>query len=145
MSYTYPTPRKQKAPKLPKTLPSDVRGVEPAEEMGLILGQQPGSIQEWWIAKALDKLHLRYHYQFRVFGGRAIRGGQVIDFLVLMAPSAVPLQYYGGYWHRDELKNMERLAIYQLQAEFGRVVILTDVDGESEESIYAAVRRELNV
>lgn len=113
--------------------------------MGLIKGQVPGSVQEWWIAQSLDKLQLEYFYQFQVFGGRQLAGGQVVDFLVLVGGAWVALQYYGGYWHKGELKGNDKLEEQALIAEFGYLVILTDADGESYDTIYAAVRRELRV
>ncbi len=82
---------------------------EAPEVVGLIQGQMPGSINEWYVSLALERLQLDYYYQYQIYGGRGIRGGIVVDFVVY-APSAVPVEILGTYWHsarqapEDQLK-----------------------------------------
>ena len=54
---------------------------------------------EYNVAYALDKLELPYMFQFIFLGGKAVRGGMVVDFLVLTDPLSTPVWVNGGFWH----------------------------------------------
>ncbi len=69
-----------------------------------ILGKPAGSSIEWNVAMALDKLKVTYSYQYRVFGGRTLKGGTVIDFMVHTVPLDTPLYVQGDYWHGSAKK-----------------------------------------
>ncbi len=73
------------------------------EEMGLIQGKQPDSVQEWRVALALEALHVRYYYQVELNGGRRERGGLLVDFVVDLPPRMIALPVYGGFWHGGQL------------------------------------------
>ncbi len=82
---------------LPATPRVDVTGLT-------IQGQPVGSSLEWTIAMALDKLKTGYKYQVPVLGGRDVRGGTVVDFVVYTVPLPTPVYAQGGYWHGDAHK-----------------------------------------
>jgi len=99
MKPSFPPPAKPEIVSTPEQLPT------------IIQGQVAGSKEEARVAVALDYLKFEYKYQYQLFGGRNVRGGQVLDFLVLVAPKPVPLFVNGRYWHgtnqhgkEDELK-----------------------------------------
>jgi len=76
--------------------------VEEKEEPGLINGREPKSLWEWYMALALWEFGWEgFLYQLAVKGGYAIRGGQVLDFLVPTKPAWTPLAVDGGHWHSD--------------------------------------------
>lgn len=65
----------------------------------VIKGQNAGSKEEYYVSKALDYLQLRYSYQVPVMGGRNVRGGQVLDFLVYTPVRETIVDVRGVYWH----------------------------------------------
>lgn len=89
-----------------------------AEEIGLIHGNTPGSVEEWRTAVALDKYGWDYDYQVSYFGGRRVAGGQVIDFIVRTLPLQTPLQVYGRYWHGSAEAEKDRWQQALLSATF---------------------------
>jgi hypothetical protein len=99
MIYKFPTRRRSAKPLLEK-LPKPKAAEE--EPIGLIQGQTPDSKEEWWIARALDRLKLSYTYQYPVNGGRA-RGGYMIDFVVHTVPLWTMVEPVGNHWHTGEL------------------------------------------
>lgn len=68
---------------------------------GTIQGVSAGSVNEWNVAQALDRLKMPYRYQVPIYGGRRMPGGQVVDFLVEIPPKPIPLYVQGQYWHRQ--------------------------------------------
>jgi len=61
MIYKFPT-RKIAKPILERaTLEEEAQPDE--NNIGIIQGQTPDSLQEWWISRALDKLSMTYTYQ----------------------------------------------------------------------------------
>lgn len=77
---------------------------EQTEGPHVIQGKPVGSKIEWNVSVALEILGFRYLYQYSVMGGRTLRGGQVIDFLVLTVPMSTPLYVQGDYWHGSPAK-----------------------------------------
>ena len=63
------------------------------EQIGLVYGKKPGSKEEWWIALALWRWGWTFGYQVSFFGGRRLKGGQVVDFMVDTVPLRTPLYY----------------------------------------------------
>lgn len=61
-------------------------------------GKPVDSINEYYVALALDKLKLDYNYQYFI-GAINVRGSQSVDFLVKTAPKPTPLFVHGRYWH----------------------------------------------
>ena len=102
---------------------------------------------EYNVAKALETVDLPYMFQYQLFGGRARRGGIVLDFLVFTRPLSTPVFVNGGYWHsgqkRSEDELEQNLVFYYAKGEFQKPVIFWDEDCKTEEAALNAVRREL--
>jgi hypothetical protein len=122
-------------------------GVEKEEEPQPIQGITPGSVQEWRVARALDRLKLEYDYQKGIGGGRRVRGGQVVDFWVYTAPYPTPIFVQGEYWHNRKTEMADTLKFERVQRIYkGQVmpnVILRESDLETMDAAYQTVRRRL--
>jgi len=87
-----------------KSRPRSTREIElknPEDAGGIINGMQSGSSYEWNIARALWTLGWTFQYQVPLFGGRNVRGGVVVDFIVPTRPAQTVVSVIGEYWHRD--------------------------------------------
>lgn len=77
---------------------------KPPPESELVIepvqGIMPDSKEEYFVAKALDRLKVDYTFQYSVAGGRALRGGQMVDFMIYTVPLPTPVQIKGEYWHK---------------------------------------------
>lgn len=131
-----------KAQPLPPAL---VMKKEPDEVMGLIQGMVPGSINEWYVSRALDKLDIAYQYQYSIFGGRAIRGGQVIDFVVYN-PKATPVFVQGAYWHSSRMDPESQLKIAAAQSWFNTTpILLEEAETDTFQEALSAVKKKVGV
>jgi hypothetical protein len=124
-----------------------VATITPTETMRPIQGIMPASVEEWRVAKALDKLRIQYIYQANIQGGR-VRGGQVVDFLLILPTAPVgqaPLQVDGRRWHtypfgqEDEIKRNILKQIFQVP----EVWVVYDDQLTSDEAALSAVRHEV--
>jgi hypothetical protein len=141
MTFQWPTrKRKAAAPDLPGasfTLEQDAPGGS------LIHGYTPGSKEELYLARALDIVGLDYEYQVPLRGGRAIAGGQVLDFLVY-APWATPVPIMGGYYHPPLPHPTTSLYLVILKQTYGREPVVFEVEElTSVEAAVALVRERL--
>ena len=87
-----------------RSRPPSTREIEiksPEDTPGMINGMQAGSSYEWNIARALWRLGWTFEYQVSLFGGRNVRGGVVLDFLVSTRPAPTAISVKGEYWHRN--------------------------------------------
>ena len=113
----------------------------------LIQGQKPQSKDELMVAAALDKLDYDYIYQFEIFGGTHIRGGQVIDFLVFTVPLSTPLYVNGRYWHEGENRGEQDLKITEMEAatrgQFAKAVIIWDDEFNTVDEAMQLLRSRL--
>lgn len=96
-------------------------------ELKPIQGHMPDSKEEYWVSLALDKLGYDYYYQYKVYGGTNLLGGQVIDFWVLTNPLPTPLYVQGKYWHGGDKAQASRYKIAQLTSDYAGQ-ILTPVE-----------------
>jgi hypothetical protein len=141
--YKFPTRRRSAKPLL-DALPKP-KAVE-EEPIGLIQGQTPDSKEEWWIARALDRLKLSYTYQYPVNGGRA-RGGYMIDFVVHTVPLWTMVEPVGNHWHTGELgaDDKKRQAdVESLMQDVARTPILNlwIPDLTDRETVFQRIARE---
>jgi hypothetical protein len=141
--YKFPTRRRSAKPLL-DALPKP-KAVE-EEPIGLIQGQTPDSKEEWWIARALDRLKLSYTYQYPVNGGRA-RGGYMIDFVVHTVPLWTMVEPIGNHWHTGELgaDDKKRQAdVESLMQDVARTPILNlwIPDLTDRETVFQRIARE---
>lgn len=119
---------------------------KPDEEMGLIEGRTPRSREEWRVAVALWRFDVEFRYQVPVMGGSMVRGGQILDFLLLLPPSPIPLQVHGNYWHRAQLKNEDRFKHQLLQQQYGiEPIILWGSELQTQEEANARVREVIGL
>ena len=96
----------------------------PDEAVGMVQGLTPASVEEWRVSQSLTKFGWDFVYQQAIAGGRNLRGGQVIDFLVMTVPKNTALYVQGEYWHGS--KQQEKDEILQAFA-FGPLQLLVEV------------------
>ena len=107
-----------------------------------IQGKRPDSKEEVWVAQALDRLKLRYIFQYELITA-GLRGGIIIDFLVL-SPFSIPIEIMGEYWHTGEMGADDKLRQAIIEQMIGnKVVNLWTLDLVDPETAYTIVRREL--
>jgi hypothetical protein len=105
---------------------------QPDEQMGLIV--------------ALWNVDVEFRYQIPIQGGSMVRGGQVLDFLLLLPPSPEPLQVFGDYWHRAQMKNEDRFKMAKLKQIYGMEPhILWGSELQTQEEATAKVREVLAI
>jgi hypothetical protein len=113
--------------------------IEQEEVVGLVQGVMPGSKNEWYVALALEKLNLEFMFQFSIMGGRNIRGGQVIDFVVFN-PNAIPVFIQGEYWHNAKKETEDMLKQAAAEQHFKtKPVLLMGEETDTREKAYQAV------
>jgi hypothetical protein len=133
----------------PVTRPRSAADLFPVavEEVGPIQGQKPGSIYEWRLAQALLKAGFAFDYQVAIYGGRQMRGGQVVDFLVHTVPLPTPVFADGEHWHEGSYTSEDRYKRAYLNASMGTAwnpwVSFFGPELHSVEAAYRAVRRAL--
>jgi len=141
MIYQYPKLRKRRRPEAPKAAIASAQPGAQVEEVGLIEGKQPGSLEEWRVAKALWKYKLHFDYQFAIYGGRLRKGGQLIDFVV-WAPFPIPTYVNGEYWHEGQLALDDKLKVAEAERYFGHpAIILWGRDLQTQPDADSAVAR----
>jgi hypothetical protein len=87
------------------------------DDVGLIQGKSASDI-EYRVAISLDKFHWTYTFQAGIMGGRQVRGGQVIDFLVDTMPLPTPLYIFGEYFHSGKEAERDKLMMALLASAF---------------------------
>ena len=114
--------------------------------IGLINGKRPGSREEWLVANALWYNQWPFDFQLDYFGGRALVGGQVIDFMV-HTPLHTVLFVDGLRWHgaasKRERDLMQRMSLMNKLA--GRVmpqyIVITDKEIPTQEDADQQIAR----
>jgi len=110
------------------TLKEDLGGLGSTNEMRLYIALQMAGYKD-------------IETQVPVRGGRMIKGGQVLDF-VLWTPHPIPIALDGTYWHRDSAESFIDSA--EIAEEYGRPpVVFYDYDTDTIPHAYAAVLRLL--
>lgn len=110
----------------------------------------PDSKEEYWVALALYKLRLDFVFQRQVMGGRALRGGQVVDFWVFTVPKPSIILVQGDYWHYNAPNTYETLLkVAYLESyysgEINGVFELLTSEMPTPDMAYMLVRRKLKV
>jgi hypothetical protein len=145
--YLFGKTKSRKVKKVP--IKADFITETPAQlEMpGVVQGIQAESLPEWWAALALNQLKIDYEFQYSVMGGRAIRGGQVVDFYVYTKPLPTPMQIEGEYWHggiknaETQLKNAQLNRYFSGYAQPVEEIWVDKMD--DKESVYRKVKEAL--
>lgn len=119
---------------------------EPKQEQTL-KGIPVGSVNEYNVGKALERLKLDYAFQYQILGGRGVRGGQVIDFLVYRVPRPVPVLVQGSYWHggRRLAETIVKMIFIDDYGEgfWDPVIELLESETETIEGAVEAVRKKI--
>lgn len=113
--------------------------------MGLIQGKTPGSLGEWRVSLALDSLGYEYYFQYSIMGGHDVRGGQVIDFLVLTDPMPTPLFYNGDYWHTGQKGMDDAYKIFQVKKYMKGQILEPVIIWEKKDGVDSLERAKLIV
>ena len=87
------------------------------DDVGLIQGKSASDI-EYRVAISLDKFKWEYTFQAGIMGGRQMRGGQVIDFIVETKPLPTPLYIFGEYYHGGKQEERDKLMMELLSSAF---------------------------
>ncbi len=56
-----------------------------------------GSIPEWYVFQALERLNVDFNYQTSFLGGRLTKGGAIVDFEISSLNLIINVQ--SNYWH----------------------------------------------
>ncbi len=129
----------------PLTPALQVNRSEEDEVIGIVQGVIPDSKNEWFVALALDKLGIDYIFQFSLYGGRSVRGGQVVDFVVFH-PKALPVYVQGAYWHAIRSETEDLLKQAAAENYFGvKPVLLMEDETDTKEKAYQAVIEKIGV
>lgn len=140
--YQFPIRKKRKRYESPFPEWYPEGGEEKEEEPGLIQGKN-ATILEWRVYKSLLKRKIDFIFQYPIAGGRMLRGGQVIDFVVV-SPFLIPVNVNGDYWHEAELSSEERLLLAAQKQHFGRdPVVLWGHELTTQEACDQAVDRKI--
>jgi len=117
-------------------------------EPKLIQNKLADSMNEVYIAWALDKLGHRYIYKYLVFETKSVKGAFEIDFLVLSTvPFSTPLENFGEYFHQGQMTSEDRLRIQSIESAMrGTInpfVIIYGEESSTPEAAMEAVTREI--
>lgn len=117
-------------------------------EAPTIQGHQIGSLNELYVARALDKLGHFYIYQFDPFITKGVKGSYIVDFLITSTvPFSTPLEVFGNYYHQGQMSSEDRLRIQRIEDEMrGTInpfVIIYGEESETPEAALEVVTREI--
>lgn len=120
-----------------------------AERELVIQGERAGSVNEWNVAQALNQMKLQYEYQYPVFGGTNVRGGQVIDFLIYVLPRPIPLYVQGTYWHNRAKETNDLYKMRQVEerykGQFDPPLAIKESECETSEQAFEWLMKEVGV
>lgn len=101
---------------------------------------------EYFVSLALDAIGLDYTFQASYFGGRSVRGGVVVDFIVYTRPLPTPVWVNGEYWHKGKQASIDyyqQIVLSQFSGvQFSRPVVFFGQDVNDPEKAMSAVRKE---
>lgn len=103
------------------------------------------SSYEYNVAQALDYYRLDYLFQVSYWGGRALAGGIVLDFLIFTVPLSTPLWVNGDYWHQANNAQLEsyQRALLQTFGNTAQPVILWGQDSDTVEAAKASIKKKV--
>lgn len=119
--------------------------VLPAKSAGYTVQNQRASSYEYNVAVALDRLGYGYLFQYELLGGRRLRGGHIIDFIVFTVPLSTALFVNGDYWHRDVSLELQEKSFVeaQMRGVIARVVVMWGKDCNNVSSATSFLRGHL--
>lgn len=137
MNFRFKRSKKKAVIETGRKVRSPGRGSTQQAEGGTIKGKEANSLEEWRVAQALNRLKIRYDYQVAIFGGRAVRGGLVVDF-VIYNPWKIPLMVHGEYWHNGRLGADDAYSQAAVRQYYGREPVV--IWGREVQTVEDAVR-----
>ncbi len=133
-------PRRRAIPKAKPGRAQPIPKEDPAAQ--IVQGQQVGSKEEYFVAKALDILGFKYEYQYSVDYGRQRKGGQVLDFLVRTPGQDTVVDVRGAYWHTGKYE--DALSIEQAVRRHNfKLVVIWDYQATSIDAAVTYLRDRL--
>lgn len=113
-----------------------------------IRGQSAGSKEEYWCSLALERIEEAtgwgWEYQVPVYGGRNVRGGNVVDFLIHTPGRKTILDPKGRYWHTGKHEDQQQMRNVARKKGWNLIEWFTD-QTPTKESVYALLKRELHI
>ncbi len=113
-----------------------------------IRGIKAGSKEEYWCSLALDLIEKQtgwgWDYQVPVNGGRTVRGGNVIDFLIYTPGRWTMLDPKGRYWHTGIHEDQNQMQNVARKKKWRLIEWFTD-ETPTRDSVYQFLRKELHV
>lgn len=113
-----------------------------------VRGMKAASKDEYWVSLALEKIQAEtgwnWEYQVPVNGGRNVRGGNVVDFLIYTPGRWTMLDPKGRYWHtgiHEDQYQMQRVA---RKKNWILIEWFTD-ELPTREAVYSFLRNQLHV
>lgn len=104
---------------------------------------------EYNTAEALKELHLGFYFQVSFFGGRQLKGGIVVDFIVKTIPLPTPLWVHGSYWHSGRQRTidlMQQSMLFMYMAgSLNKGVVLWGEEVESIADAKLAIKKKVMV
>lgn len=87
-----------------------------------------GTIPEYYVYRVLIRKKIDFDYQSSQLGGRAERGGAVIDFMIISLGIAISVS--SSYWHygRPEVRVSDRAQREALEAQGITVIFIDEED-----------------
>lgn len=89
------------------------------------------TVPELVVMEFLDRRGVKYEFQKWLIGGRAVRGGQVVDFAVDMGSTTYIWEVQGNFWHdkpgkiqADEAQKFALLGLSVFGKKVGKVISL---------------------
>lgn len=123
--------------------PTNVPSTQPAGDSTYSVQRKRATKNEYNTAIGLEYYDIPYIFQVYFFGGRRLRGGQVLDFLAF-APLTIPIQVFGDYWHRSQMSSKDKFLLTTLEHFLKRrVAILWGSETETVTAAKAAVRKKI--
>lgn len=90
-----------------------------------------GSTNEENVHIALTQLKLDFSYQVPIRGGRGVRGGQVLDFVIYIPPQPIALYVNGRRWHSGKFGIEDTIKHADTEREGYEVMVIWEDECES--------------
>lgn len=122
---------------------------DPKEEPPFyVKGQEAASKDEYWMSLALEKVEAEtgwgWAYQVPVYGGRRLRGGQVVDFILYTPGKWTVIDVRGKYWHTGHHEDSRDIETVCRKKGWNLIWWFTD-ETPSKEMVYQRLRKELHL
>jgi hypothetical protein len=104
------------------------------------------SSNEYYVAKALERVGLDFQFQLSIAGGK-VAFGMVLDFLVYTVPLPTPVWVHGEHWHMGDrrAKDLRQMAMLSelMGTQVATPIEIWGTESNTENDAYLTVRRYL--